>query len=63
MSYLKNLLTDLIGTYNPVSYYVGEDEIIAPGMAGVDWQWVASAALFILVIYSLFRIIRALVAR
>ena len=57
METLKSIIEDIIGTYTPVEYLSGEELITAPGMAGVDWPWVISALLFVLCIYSLFRLL------
>lgn len=67
---MKSLITQLFGTYNPVSYFEtitttnvdGETvtsyaEVIAAGAAGVDWAWVAGVALFAIVLWSFFRLV------
>lgn len=63
MTFLRNILVDLLGDYTPVTYIAGETEVVANGFAGVDWPWVASAVLFILVVYAIFRLVRCLIAK
>lgn len=58
MSTIIDWLTQFIGTYTPNVYTVSEDvEVIASGAAGVDWPWVASAALLLIAVYAGFRLI------
>ena len=67
---MKNLIIELFGRYEPVTYteyffYTAADgtittdfnEIVAPGLAGVDWPWLMGVLLFAIVLYSLFRIL------
>lgn len=67
---MKNLLVELFGAYTPVTYteyiyYIAADgsvvqdfnEVVASGLAGVDWPWVMGVFLFAIVLYSLFRLL------
>lgn len=64
---MKNLIIELFGVYTPVTYMepiynaAGEftemQEVVASGVAGVDWPWVMGVILFAIVLYSLFRIL------
>lgn len=65
MDYLRDLIINLLGPYEPVMYYdsVQMSYVIPPGFSGVDWPWVASAALLILLIYSVFKLFRGLISR
>lgn len=66
---MKDLIIQLFGTYTPVTYttYVQTEvegtlstemvEVVANGLAGVDWPWIMGAFLFAIVLYSLFRIL------
>lgn len=67
---MKNMIIDLFGSYQPVTYteyipYTAADgtamwdsyEVVASGLAGVDWPWVAGVFLFAIVLYSLFRLL------
>lgn len=64
MDSIREILFDLLGEYTPVTYINAEDlEVIPSGFAGVDWVWVCSAVLLIVMIYSVFRIVRCLIAR
>lgn len=64
---MKNLIIELFGVYTPVTYMenvydaagevVNMQEVVASGVAGVDWPWVMGVILFAIVLYSLFRIL------
>lgn len=67
---MKDMIVSLFGSYTPVTYteyiyYTAADgsvvqdfnEIVASGLAGVDWPWVMGVFLFAIVLYSLFRIL------
>lgn len=67
---MKAMIVDLFGRYTPVTYseyfvYTAADgtviqdvnEVVASGLAGVDWPWVAGVFLFAIVLYSLFRLL------
>lgn len=64
------MIVNLFGSYDPVTYteyfyYTAPDgsvlsdynEVVAAGLAGVDWPWVAGVFLFAIVLYSLFRLL------
>ena len=66
---MKALIESIFGSYTPVmtqeviSYTVdGETlfehvDVVASGVAGVDWPWVMGVLLFAIVLRSLFRIL------
>lgn len=67
---MKNLIIQLFGQYEPVTYYetfaytaadgmIAYDsyEVVAAGAAGLDWAWIMGVVLFAIVLYSLFRIL------
>lgn len=65
-STMSSVVRDLFGTYTPkvqtVSTYVdGElvsaEEQYVPGVAGMDWEWIAGFAVFLLILYCLFRLL------
>lgn len=60
---MKSILVNLIGLYQPISYSDGSVDIIPAGLAGVDWAYVLSGLLTIVVIYSLFRLLALLFKR
>lgn len=58
MNTLISALTEFVGrSYTPITYIVGEDTVVAAGFAGVDWPWLCSVALLIVVLYSVLRLI------
>lgn len=61
---LKDLIVNIFGTYEPVSY-VDVDGVTQylSGAAGVDWPYVLGAAAFILTIYCVLRIIGGVISR
>lgn len=67
---MRSMIVELFGRYTPVTYteyisYTLPDgtldwdsyEVVASGLAGVDWPWVMGVLLFAIVLYSLFRIL------
>ena len=67
---MKEMILSLFGSYEPVTYMeyfqtVAEDgsavwnsyEVVASGLAGVDWPWVMGVLLFAIVLYSFFRLL------
>ena len=63
---MASIVRDLFGRYTPkvqtVSTYVdGElasaEEQYVPGVAGMDWEWIAGFAVFLLMLYCLFRLL------
>lgn len=71
---MKDLIVSLFGVYEPVMTQtpvivtdvesalstVDLIDTVAPGLAGVDWPWIASAALFGIVLWSFFRLVGVL---
>jgi len=63
---LVQVVRDIFGTYTPrvqtvTTYYNGEqiatEEQYVPGVAGLDWEWLAGFAVFCLMLYCLFRLL------
>lgn len=63
---MSQVIRDLFGTYTPriqtvTTYMDGEqiaiEEQYVPGVAGMDWEWIAGFTLFLLLIYCLFRLL------
>lgn len=66
---LKSLVTSIFGEYTPVtttsviSETVGNDtyqylvETVAPGAAGVDYEWVAGVLLFAILLYCFMKLL------
>lgn len=68
-STLKDTLTALFGPYTPrtqtVTEHLADGSSVTytqavPGLAGLDWSWLASVGLFALFLYSLLRMIGGL---
>ena len=66
---LPGLITSLFGTYTPrtqtVTEYLSDGSSVTytevvPGLAGLDWPWVASVSLFAMALYCIFRMIGGL---
>lgn len=60
MSAISDFITTVCGNYTPVVDAFGN---IGAGFAGVDWVFVSSAALLVISVYSIFRIIGAFIGR
>ena len=66
---LKSMVTSIFGEYTPVtttsviSETVGNDthqylvETVAPGAAGVDYEWIAGVVLFAIILYCLMKLL------
>lgn len=66
---MSGLLTSMFGTYSPRTQTVTEHlsdgstvtyTEVVPGLAGLDWPWIASVALFFMSLYCIFRMIGGL---
>lgn len=60
MSDYISFIYDFLGEYIPVTNI---DGTIPAGAAGVDWSWVISGILFVVVVYSVFKIIGGMICR
>lgn len=64
---MREFLDGVLGTYNPVTYetVVGDQtvEVVAYGLAGVDWSYVFSGILFVLSIYCVLRAIGGFICK
>lgn len=72
---MREFLESILGRYTPVTYtqteviattnsdipIVNEFEVVASGLAGVDWLYVFSGVAFLIVIYSIFRVLGGLI--
>lgn len=66
---MMQLVEAIFGVYTPVTYtdYIYMSgayqtvEKVAPGLAGVDWPWVAGVWLFVTVLYSFLRILGSVI--
>lgn len=55
---MRSIIVDLFGSYEPVVYQdANGTDIVASGMAGVDWSFLSGVILFGLTLYCVFRII------
>lgn len=53
-------IENLLGVYTPV---VDSSGVIPSGFSGVDWPYMVRALIFVIVIYSVFRIIGGLICK
>lgn len=69
MNTFVDIITDLFGSYTPVTYDVLDSSgnvlysPVASGFAGVDWPWLAGVLLFGLSLYCVFRIIGGIITK
>lgn len=54
---MKDLILSLFGPYEPVTMIQDGVEVVASGLAGVDWPWLMGACMFAIVLYSFFRLV------
>ena len=60
----KDLVSSIIGEYEPVSYTTSNGAIIIPnGLAGVDFTYVGALALLLIGVFCVFRLCGALIKR
>lgn len=73
---IRDWIESILGTYEPITYtvkdavsYGGVDSMayheftyqkVADGLAGVDWGYIATAALLLIAIWSVFRLLGVL---
>lgn len=65
---MRDLLIQIFGAYQPVTTTVfdatGEAiSVVASGMAGVDWPYIAGVLLFGLVLYCFFRLVGVVLSK
>ena len=53
---MREFISNLLGTYVPVTY-----QIVASGLAGVDWSYVITGVCFLILVYSFFKLLGAIV--
>lgn len=56
-------LQSVFGTYTPPTYTDGGIDIIPSGAAGVDWQYVAGIAIFLVFVVCIFKTIGKLISK
>ena len=72
---LRDWIASILGTYEPVTYQAKQivaDALggsstttwteVAPGVAGVDWEYVVTAFVLVITIYSVFRLMGVLLS-
>ena len=70
---MLDFLQSIFGTYSPVTYidYIFNPNLeqlvpvtrVADGLAGVDWLFIFNALIFVLSVYSVFRLLGAFISR
>lgn len=64
MNTIKEIFQIFVGGYSPITYTDSTGiSIIPSGFAGVDFQWIFSAVLIIIGVYSIFRIIGIIISK
>lgn len=67
---IRDWVTSVLGEYTPVTYlvdrydsegtFIGTGQVIADGLAGVDWEYLITAAILLIAIWSVFRLLGVL---
>lgn len=66
---IRDFLVSVLGTYEPVTYEVYDiasdtvSHVIPGGVAGVDWLYVGTLALLIVVIYCVLKCLGGLICK
>lgn len=69
MSALITFLSSVLGSYEPVTYEVYNsaseqyDTVIASGLAGVDWPYLAAVLVLAITVYSVFKCLGGMLCR
>lgn len=63
MSALKTFLDNVLGVYSPIMYEYSSQNIIPDGFAGVDWPYIIRALVFVVALWSIFRMIGGIVCK
>ena len=62
---MREFISNLLGTYVPVTYPKVVDgvtyQIVASGLAGVDWLYVITGVCFLILVFSFFKLLGAIV--
>lgn len=59
---LKELLSNLIGAYDPVVYQLDNGTSVIPdGMSGVDWEYLGALLLFIVSFYCVMKLVGVII--
>lgn len=53
-------VTSLVDKYDSEGTLIGTERIVANGLAGVDWEYLITAALLLIAIWSIFRLLGVL---
>ena len=72
---LRDWIASILGNYEPVTYNVTQmgndpdiglvqvvDTYVAKGLAGVDWEYVVTALVLVITVYSVFRLMGILLS-
>lgn len=75
---MREFINAILGAYEPVQYVVEEytfaedgltvlemvsSEVIPAGLAGVDWSYVITGLVFVVVVYCLFKTLGGMICR
>lgn len=60
----RDFLYRVLGNYNPITYIDGSGTAIIPsGASGIDWSYIVSSFLLIVCIYSVFKLLGAVICK
>lgn len=63
MTELESFLENVLGVYTPNTFTIGSDVYIPSGAAGVDIGYCIRAAIFLVVLWALLRILGGMLCR
>lgn len=63
MNGFVEFLSGLLGPYIPITYNLEGNSVIPSGLAGVDWPYIIRAVVFIVVLWSILRILGGMLCR
>lgn len=64
---MKEFIEELLGVYVPVTTNQVVDgvtvQVVADGLAGVDWLYVFTGIVFVILVYSFFKMLGAIICK
>lgn len=63
MGTIKAFLDNLLGQYQPITYTIDQTNVIPAGLSGIDVPYCVRAAVFIIVLWALLRIVGGMICR
>lgn len=61
---MRDFLTDILGSYSPVTYTDSNGiDIVASGLAGLDWEYIFTGVLFCITVWCVLKILGGIICQ